>query len=93
MKRRLFIIVLFVYAIVAGKVMAQTVALDYYFNHETHTTKSGRVERFHYLWEDTANSGFSIWGRHFQIAGRHINRFRNSANSDEFKGRSGVHYC
>jgi len=48
---------------------AQTVTLDYYFNHEVHTNKAGKVERYHYTWEDTANSGFSILGNVFKRNG------------------------
>ncbi|MBD1362745.1 hypothetical protein IDJ77_02885 [Mucilaginibacter sp. ZT4R22] len=47
MKRKLAVIVLFVYSVVTCKAMAQTVALDYYFNHEVHNTKVGKAERFH----------------------------------------------
>lgn len=39
---------------------ARTVVLDYYFNHEVHKGDSGTPERFHYMWEDKANTGFSI---------------------------------
>lgn len=46
-------------------VSAQTVMLDYYFNHEVHANKSGQAERFHYMWEDKANTGFSILGDDF----------------------------
>jgi hypothetical protein len=44
---------------------AQTVMLDYYFNHEVHKNKSGQQERFHYMWEDKSNTGFSILGDAF----------------------------
>lgn len=47
---------------------AQTVTLDSYFNHETHKTPNG-VERFHYLWSDEKDSGFSIWGNIFKAVG------------------------
>jgi hypothetical protein len=47
---------------------AQTVMLDCYFNHETHQTKNG-VERFHYLWDDEKDSGFSNLGAIFKING------------------------
>ncbi|MBC7399990.1 MAG: hypothetical protein H7289_08595 [Mucilaginibacter sp.] len=47
---------------------AQTVTLDYYFNHETHKTKTG-TERFHYLWTDEKDSGFSKWGGWFKDIG------------------------
>jgi hypothetical protein len=45
---------------------AQVVTLDYYFNHETHKNKSGQEVRFHYMWEDTENPGFSILGETFK---------------------------
>ena len=48
---------------------AQTVMLDYYFNHEVHKGKSGGNERFHYMWDDQANSGFSILGHAFKRNG------------------------
>lgn len=48
---------------------AQTVVLDYFFNHETHKTQSGEDERFHYMWEDRANTGFSIMGDIFKKNG------------------------
>jgi hypothetical protein len=47
---------------------AQTVTLDTYFNHETHKTKTG-IERFHYLWTDEKDSGFSKWGTIFKDNG------------------------
>jgi hypothetical protein len=50
-------------------VHAQVVTLDYYFNHEVHKTPSGKIERFHYMWEDTANTGFSILGKAFSKNG------------------------
>lgn len=47
---------------------AQTVTLDYYFNHEVHKTNTG-MQRFHYLWTDIDNTGFSIWGTVFKANG------------------------
>ncbi|RYU90997.1 DUF4350 domain-containing protein [Mucilaginibacter terrigena] len=68
--------------------MAQTVTLDYYFNHETHKTKSGQAERFHYLWEDTANSGFSVWGGIFKSKGATLNSLETAPTSANLKGTS-----
>lgn len=48
---------------------SQTVTLDYYFNHEFHAARDGKTERFHYTWEDTTNSGYSIWGNIFRKNG------------------------
>ena len=50
-------------------VTAQVVTLDYYFNHEVHEDSSGKIMRFHYMWEDKANTGFSILGDAFKKNG------------------------
>jgi hypothetical protein len=38
------------------------VLLDCFYNNEWKTDVAGNLERFHYIWSDTANSGFSILG-------------------------------
>ena len=50
----------------AGK---KKVLLDYYFNNEYQTDAAGIRKRFHYTWEDTANSGFSKLGSIFRQYG------------------------
>ena len=40
----------------------KTVLLDYYFNNEYKKNDSGKIVRFHYTWEDTNDSGFSLFG-------------------------------
>lgn len=52
---------------------AQTVTLDYYFNRETKKDVSGKTHRFHYMWEDTTATGFSMWGDIFKKDGTKIN--------------------
>jgi len=42
---------------------AKVVLLDYFFNNERKTGPDNRPMRFHYVWEDTANSGFSELGK------------------------------
>ena len=37
----------------------KTVLLDYYFNHETRMD-AGKAIRFHYIWEEQDNNGYSI---------------------------------
>jgi unsaturated rhamnogalacturonyl hydrolase len=44
---------------------APTVMLDYYYNNEWQRLPNGDSGRFHYTWEDTANSGFSKLGAIF----------------------------
>jgi hypothetical protein len=52
-----------------GASKAQVVTLDYYFNHEVHKTASGKIERYHYMWDDSANTGFSKLGDVFKKNG------------------------
>jgi lysophospholipase L1-like esterase len=40
----------------------KTVVLDEFYNNEWKKNAKGISERFHYVWDDTANSGFSILG-------------------------------
>ncbi|WP_374950986.1 DUF4350 domain-containing protein [Mucilaginibacter sp.] len=68
-------------------VSAQTVTLDYYFNHEVHKV-NGKPERFHYLWNERANPGFYIWGEIFRQHGAKLDTLdqaptmQNLAKSD-----------
>lgn len=47
----------------------KTVLLDYYFNNERRKDVTGASVRYHYTWEDRANSGFSLWGHLFRQFG------------------------
>jgi len=53
----------------AGQAKTPTVMLDYYFNHEWLRKPTGDSTRFHYTWEDSANSGFSKLGDVFRNHG------------------------
>jgi len=46
-----------------------TVLLDYYFNNERRKDITGASIRYHYTWEDRANSGFALWGHLFRQYG------------------------
>ena len=59
------------FAQTASSQSEKTVLLDYYFNNEHHKDTNGVSTRYHYTWEDTANSGFSTWGRIFRAASAH----------------------
>jgi len=48
---------------------SKTVLLDYYFNNEWKKNDKGENVRYHYTWEDTTNSGFSILGELFRKQG------------------------
>ena len=45
------------------------VVLDYYFNNEYKKDAIGQQERFHYTWEDKANSGYAMLGNVFRYQG------------------------
>lgn len=65
---------------------AQKVTLDYYFNHEVHKNASGKTERYHYLWEDKTNSGFSILGDAFKRAGGQLDTLGKAPTVNNLKG-------
>jgi unsaturated rhamnogalacturonyl hydrolase len=65
---------------------AQKVTLDYYFNHEVHKTASGKVERFHYTWEDKSSSGFFIFGEAFSRSGAKLDTLGSAPTVANLKG-------
>ncbi|HWZ14721.1 MAG TPA: DUF4350 domain-containing protein [Mucilaginibacter sp.] len=65
---------------------AQVVTLDYYFNHETHKNKPGQEVRFHYMWEDTEMSGFSILGETFKRQGAKLQSLEDGPTRANLKG-------
>jgi len=67
---------------------AQTVTLDYYFNHETHKNAAGQDERFHYLWEEKDLNGYSNWGDAFVKAGATLKSLEVAPTVDNLKGTS-----
>jgi unsaturated rhamnogalacturonyl hydrolase len=79
------IMLLFFVAIVCTA-KAQTVTLDYFFNHEFRTTKEGTTERFHYTWEDTTNSGYAVWGNLFRSNGFQTKSLEAAPTLQNLKG-------
>lgn len=67
---------------------AQTVTLDYYFNHETHKDNKGEPERFHYLWEEADNNGYSILGENFKSQGFKLRSLDSAPTAANLKGSS-----
>jgi unsaturated rhamnogalacturonyl hydrolase len=50
----------------------KTVLLDYFYNNEWKKNAQGKPVRYHYVWEDTANSGFSDLGSRIARLGASI---------------------
>lgn len=69
----------------ANITLAQKVTLDYFFNHEVHTV-NGITTRYHYLWTDKANTGFSIWGDIFKNKGATLDTLGNAPTIQNLKG-------
>ena len=65
---------------------AQTVTLDYFFNCETRKDKQGKEVRFHYLWNEQAMSGFSIFGNVFKKEGFKLDSLETAPTLANLKG-------
>jgi hypothetical protein len=72
---------------IAPAPFAQTVTLDSYFNHETHKTSKGTA-RFHYLWNDEKDSGFSIWAGIFKAEGFALDTLGTAPTTSNLKNSS-----
>jgi unsaturated rhamnogalacturonyl hydrolase len=64
------------------------VVLDYYFNDEHRKDVTGAPVRFHYVWDDLANSGFSIWGHIFRMNGAQTDSLPVAPTAANLKGAS-----
>ncbi|RYE01582.1 MAG: glycoside hydrolase family 88 protein [Sphingobacteriales bacterium] len=67
---------------------SKTVLLDYYFNNEWKKGYGDRPQRFHYTWEDRANSGFSLLGDIFRNHGFRTASLEAAPTVQNLKGAS-----
>jgi len=85
--KQYIIIVLFTVIIVPAAVaQTKTVTLDYFFNNEYRKSASGEMERYHYTWEDTKSSGYSIWGDIFKKNGATLKSLTVEPTAESLKG-------
>ena len=66
----------------------KTVTLDYFFNNEYIKNDKGELQRFHYTWEDSAQSGYSKWGKIFQKSGFLLRSMKVAPTSSNLRGTS-----
>lgn len=66
----------------------KTVLLDYYFNNEYRKDITGVSVRYHYTWEDRANSGYSLLGHLFRQYGAHTDSLTVAPTADNLKKAS-----
>jgi len=87
MKNKILLIILILLSFVTLG-YAQTVTLDYYFNHKTRTAKNGQLQQYHYTWEDQQNTGFSTWGNVFKKNGATLNSLNTAPTLSNLQGSS-----
>lgn len=63
-----------------------TVTLDHYYNHETHRDITNHEVPFHYIWNDMANSGFSLWGDIWRFRGAETRSLETAPSKRNLKG-------
>jgi unsaturated rhamnogalacturonyl hydrolase len=64
------------------------VVLDLYFNNEYRKNAFGVMERFHYTWEDKANSGYATLGAIFRQYGAHTSSLPEAPTAHSLKSAS-----
>jgi unsaturated rhamnogalacturonyl hydrolase len=69
----------------AGSARNQTVMLDAWFNSQQRKNAAGQMEYFHYKWDDTANSGFSLLGQIFRSDGVKLDTLYTAPTLDKLK--------
>lgn len=64
------------------------VVLDLYFNNEYRKNAFGNNERFHYTWEDKANSGYATLGQLFRAQGATLGTLPTAPTGESLKSAS-----
>ena len=73
---------------VKGNDSIKVVGLDYYFNHEFIKDKNGKEVQYHYIWEDTANSGYSELGDVIKSLGAQLGELHQAPMLKKLKDMS-----
>ena len=68
-----------------NKDIKKVIGLDYYFNNEWKKDKDGKLKRFHYIWEDTTNSGFSELGKTLTNMNAELSELTTAPTADNLK--------
>lgn len=64
----------------------KTVLLDYYFNNEWKKDAAGNMARFHYIWDEQDNNGFSLLGDVFRSYGAATKSLETAPCAANLKG-------
>lgn len=76
--------------VVGNRTLGQgkTVMLDYYFNSEHRKDVTGANIRFHYVWEEMDNNGYSLWEHLFRQYGAKTDSLPVAPTADNLKKAS-----
>lgn len=66
----------------------KTILLDYYFNNEYKKDSTGKSLKYHYTWEDTDQSGYSLFGSIFKKYGAKIRHLSTAPSFSNLKKAS-----
>ncbi len=88
MKTRTLVIALAILNFYSTQGQTKKVTLDYYFNHEFKKNSKGEMERFHYMWSDYGESGYSKLGSWFTKNGFALDSLTIAPTPDNLKGTS-----
>jgi unsaturated rhamnogalacturonyl hydrolase len=66
----------------------KTVLLDNYFNNETRTDITGKMQSFHYVWEEWDNNGFGILGEQIRNYGAKTATLKVAPTADNLSNAS-----
>jgi unsaturated rhamnogalacturonyl hydrolase len=71
---------------VNAQIKPAKVTIDCFFNHESRNNAEGKPERFHYLWEETDQQGFSIFGKIFTDLGAKLSSLEVAPTAQNLNG-------
>ncbi len=63
-----------------------TILLDAWFNSQTRKNAAGEIELYHYKWDDTTNSGYSLFGEIWRGEGVTTKTLTTAPTLDNLKG-------
>lgn len=66
----------------------KTVVLDYFYNNEYRNNAAGQNARYHYIWEDQSNGGYSFLGSIFNRHGAKTTSLEVKPNAQNLKNAS-----
>ncbi|MDB5208880.1 MAG: glycoside hydrolase family 88 protein, partial [Flavisolibacter sp.] len=66
----------------------KTVLLDYYFNNEWRKDATGKMARWHYIWDEQDNNGFSLLGDIYRSHGAVTKSLETAPTAANLKGAS-----